>query len=202
MSLHRLQCSRMCCSVSEMTSYPSMHPSIHLSFTLCCSSVVTLLSCLSFVTFFLPCILSHSLLSTPFLCFLPIILFFPFLTSFPSLLFLLLFLSLSLSLIFPCFYLPAVSFLSLSFTLSLFCSLILSPFSHFYQSSFSLMSSLYFMLSLSLLPFSAWLARFVYLLSLVLVESYIYIFSFLSPCRAHLRCVFSSSLFLFLSWTD
>lgn len=103
LSLYRLQCSRKCCSLSDMTSYPSIdlciHPSLHLSFTLCCSSVVTLLSCPSFVTFFLLCILSCQHL---FRLSCQLSFSFLFLTFFPSLLSLLL--SLFLSFISPLYH--------------------------------------------------------------------------------------------------
>ena len=55
---------------------------MHPSFTLCCSYVVTLLSCLRSVTFFRLCFRSPSLLSAPLLSFLPILLLFFFLNLF------------------------------------------------------------------------------------------------------------------------
>ena len=86
----------------------------------------------------------------------------------------------------------SVSFSSPSFTLY---SLVPSPFSHFLSIIFSPLCSLS--------PFHA-LSHFLlgsfalYLFSLVLVNCYVYIFAFFSPCRTHVHGVPS---FLFLTHT-
>ncbi len=113
LSSYRVQCSRKCCSVSDVTQHLSIYPSICVLF-----SDLPLVSFLMFCLFFLLYILSHTL-TTPVL---PVISFCPFFLNlfdfsfFLSLLSLLLSVSLFIS---SCFCLLAVSFfVSVLYTVS------------------------------------------------------------------------------------